>query len=161
MKRYFVIAALASIPFTTLSASPISARTFGPSGCSTSAVSGFYGFTYSGQAILSSGTVPVAAVGNFSTNAAGDLVGTEMNNLGGTAAYQTIKGKIVVHHDCSASLIADVYQKGTLVRTSYIHIQYDDNAAEVRLIFQKVILPDQSELPVVITGDGKRVASDN
>jgi hypothetical protein len=100
---------------------------------------------------------PVAAVGNYSTDNAGNLVGSELNSLGGNATFQTILGKITVNHDCSGDLLAKVYESGALVRTSYVHLQYDNNANEVNLIFQKLVLPDGSSLPVVITGAGKRL----
>jgi hypothetical protein len=161
MKRNLMIVIFAAMLFATLNVGPIpAARAMGNGGgCSTGSVSGFYGFTYAGEAILPSSVVPVGAVGNFSTDAAGNFVGTEINNLGGTPAYQTIKGKITVDNSCAGTLLAQVYQAGKLVRTSTVHLQYDNNARDVRLIFQKVELPDHSVLPVVITGDGKRVSS--
>jgi hypothetical protein len=127
-------------------------------GCSTAGVAGFYGFTYTGVAILPSGAVPLAAVGNYSTDAAGNFAGSEINSLGGTSAYQTLQGTITVNQNCSGTAVVKVYQGGKLARTSYIHLQYDNSARDIRIIFQKLQLPDGSSIPVVITGDGKKVS---
>jgi len=158
MKRNLAVAMFVATLFATLNAGPTPARAMEGGGCSVASVAGDYGFTYNGTAILPTGTVPVAAVGNYSTDAAGNFVGTEINSLGGTAAFQTILGNITVNRDCSATLVAKVYQAGTLVRTSFVHLQYDNNARDTRIIFQKVVLPDGSTLPVVITGDSRRVS---
>lgn len=158
MKRNVIIALFAAILFAALNTGPIPAARAEGSGCSLTSVAGNYGFTYNGVAVLPSGLVPVAAVGNFRSDAAGNFVGSEINNLAGTAAYQTLQGTIAVNHDCSGSLVAKVYQGGKLARTSYIHLQYQDNANELLAIFQKLVLPDNSVLPVVITIDGKRVS---
>jgi hypothetical protein len=81
----------------------------------------------------------------------------EINNLGGSAIRETIMGTITVRPDCAGSLVANVYKAGVLVRTSYIHLQYQDGATDLQAIFEKVDLPDNSILPVVITINGKRV----
>jgi hypothetical protein len=160
MKRTLVAAMFVAVVFATLNSGPIpAARAWGGGGCSADSVSATYGFTYNGLAVLPSGSIPVAAVGNFHSDAAGNFVGSEINNLGGTSSYQTLVGTITVNRDCSASLVAKVYQGGTLVRTSYIHLQYENNATEVLGIFQKLVLPNNSILPVVITIDGKRLSS--
>ena len=160
MKRNLVIAMFVAILFSTLNASsPPAALAWGGGGggCSLTSVSGHFGFTYSGVGILPTGTVSVAAVGNYSTDATGNFVGSETSNFGGTSAFQTILGKITVNSDCSGTADVKVYQGGVLARTSLIHIQYDDNTREIRIIFQKLVLPNGSSLPVVVTGEGKRV----
>jgi hypothetical protein len=159
MKRNLLMAIFVAVLFATLNVGPISAaRAMEGDGCSLASVAGSYGFSYNGLAILSTGTVPVAAVGNFTTDNAGNFVGRESNNIGGNSAEQTLQGNIVVRPDCSATLIAKVYQAGMLVRTSYIHLQYVNNATEVFGIFRKLVLPDNSTLPVDITIDGKQIS---
>jgi hypothetical protein len=159
MKRNLLIPLFVTIIFAVLSTSPISAaRAMEGDGCSLASIAGSYGFSYNGLAVLSTGTVPVAAVGNFTTDDAGNFVGRESNNIGGTSAEQTLQGNIAVRPDCSATLIAKVYQGGILVRTSYIHLQYVNHATEVFGIFRKLVLPDNSTLPVVITIDGKQIS---
>lgn len=158
MKRSFLVAMFGFVVFAAINAGPIpAARAWGRDSCTLTSVAGSFGFSYSGVGILPSGPVPVGAVGNYSTDAVGNFVGTEINSLGGAATYQTIQGKITISQDCSGTLVAKVYEGGMLVRTSYIHLQYQNNANEALLIFQKLVLPDGSSLPVVITGSGKRL----
>ena len=161
MKRALVTSLLVAVVFTILSVGPVpAARAWGNPGCSLASVAGNYGFSYSGIGILPSGQVPVGAVGKYHSDASGNLTGDEINSLAGTAAYQTIAGKLTVDAACSGTLIAKVYENGALARTSYIHVQYDNNTNDVQLIFQKLLLPNGSSLPVVITGSGKRVFTD-
>ncbi|HLJ83593.1 MAG TPA: hypothetical protein VKT51_05415 [Candidatus Eremiobacteraceae bacterium] len=158
MKRTLSIAIFAAILFGMLYVGPIpAARADEGAGCSLAGVAGAYGFTYTGLAVLPSSTVPVSSVGSFRTDAAGNFIGSESNNTGGNSVAETIQGTITVKHDCSGALVAKVYSGGMLVRTSYIHLQYENNATEVLGIFEKVVLPDNSILPVVITIDGKRI----
>jgi hypothetical protein len=158
MKRNLVTVVFVAVLFTMLNAGPISiARAWGSDVCTLASVAGSFGFSYNGVGILPSGAVPVGAVGNYNSDNGGNFVGTEINSLGGSATFQTIAGKLTVSHDCSGTLVAKVYEAGMLVRTSYIHVQYQSNANEVLLIFQKLVLPDGSSLPVVITGSGKRL----
>lgn len=161
MKRSFVMSLLVAAVFAVLSIGPIpAARAWGSPGCSLASVAGAYGFSYSGVGILPTGQVPVGAVGKYHSDGAGNLMGDEINSLAGNAAYQTIVGKLTVSPDCSGTLVAKVYQGGALARTSYIHIQYENNTNDVLLIFQKLLLPNGSSLPVVITGSGKRLFTD-
>ncbi len=158
MKRNLVIAAFVAILFSTLNAGQIpAARAWGSDGCTLANVAGAFGFSYSGVGILPSGQVPVAAVGIFRSDAAGNVTGSESNSLGGNSTDQTLLGKITVNHDCSGSLFAKVYEGGVLARTSYIHLQYQNNTNELLGIFQKLVLPNGSSLPVVITIAGKRL----
>src|SRR4029077_17892100 len=159
MKRNLLTASFVAVLFATINVGPNSAaRAMEGDGCSLASVAGSYGFSYNGWAILSMGAVPVAAVGNFSTHTAGNFVGRESNNIGGNSAEQTLQGNIAVRPDCSATLIPKVFQSGTLVRTSYIHLQYVNHATEVFGIFRKLVLPGNSILPVVITIDGKQIS---
>jgi hypothetical protein len=158
MKRNLALALFVAVLFATLNAGPTSAaRAWGSDGCTLASVAGAFGFSYNGVGILPTGSVPVGAVGNYTSDSAGHFVGTEINSLGGSAAFQTIVGNLTVNHDCSGTLVAKVYEAGALVRTSYIHLQYQNNTSEVLLIFQKLVLPNGTSLPVVITGSGKRL----
>jgi hypothetical protein len=158
MKRNLLSVTIAAVLCAMIYVGPSNAaRAWESDGCTLSNVAGNFGFSYSGVGILPSGPVPVAAVGNFRSDNAGTVVGTEINSLGGNAAAQTIAGNITVNHDCSGTLFAKVYENGVLVRTSYIHLQYENNASEILGIFQKLVLPNGTSLPVVITIDGKRI----
>ena len=158
MVRKLSVLMFVAVLFAALNASQRSvALAEGNPACTLAGVAGSYGFSYNGVAVLPSGTVPVAAAGRFSSDGAGNVVGTEINSLNGTAAFQTIKGTITLHSDCSTLLVASVYQGNMLVRTSVIHYQYENNGTEIQGIFRKVTLPDNSDLPVVITITGQRV----
>lgn len=160
MRRSLAITLFVAILFATLNVGQVStARAWGGGGCSLASVAGTFGFTYNGTAILPTGAVPVAAVGTFRSDASGKFVGSETNSLAGTTSYETIVGTLTVKPDCAGTLVAQVFQGGTLVRTSYIHIQYSNNAAELFGIFQKLVLPNNTTLPVVVTIDGKRVSN--
>jgi hypothetical protein len=160
MKRTLVLLVLIAAMAATLNVGPVpAARAWGSPGCLLANVAGAYGFSYSGVGILPTRQIPVGAVGKYHTDAAGNFVGDEINSLAGAAAYQTLLGKLTVSPDCSGTLIAKVYQGGALVRTSYVHIQYENNTNDALITFQKLMLPNGSSLPVVITGSGKRLFS--
>jgi hypothetical protein len=161
MKHILATVVLTALIFTMLGSGPTaSARAWGGGGCSVVTTAGNWAFSYSGVGILPSGPVSVGAVGKFHQDPAGNVTGDEINNLGGSAAYQTLTGKITVNGDCSGTLVANVYQGTALVRTSYIHLQYASNVNTVYAMFQKLLLPNGTALPVVINIDGKRVSSD-
>ncbi len=161
MKRTLVVSMFAAVLLATLSIGPVpAALAWGGSGCTYASTAGDYGFSYSGVGILPTGQVPVSAVGKFHQDASGNLAGDEVNNLGGSAAYQTLAGKVTLGSNCSAELLAKVYQGGALVRTSTIHFQYANNTKTVFATFEKLQLPNGSFLPVVITISGQRIYSD-
>ena len=135
------------------------ARALSTSGCGVANVAGAFGFSYNGVAVTSTGTIPVGAVGKFHSDAAGNFTGDEINSLAGTSAYQTIVGKLTVNSACSGELVANVYQNGQLVRTSYIHLQYQDNDNQILGIFEKLVLPNGAQLPVVVTINGSRIST--
>src|SRR6266849_1841141 len=51
--------------------------------CSLTGTAGKYGFTLSGVVIVGTGPVPIAAVGRFTVDAAGNVSGTESRSVGG------------------------------------------------------------------------------
>jgi hypothetical protein len=150
----FVVAVFAAVS----AGRPSVALASGTGGCTQASIAGSFGFSYNGVGILPTGPVPIGALGRFHTDSAGNVVGSETNSLGGVAAFQTITGTITVHSDCSALLVANVYQNGQLVRMSVVRLQYENNSNDVQGIFTKVTLPDNSTLPVVITITGKRTS---
>jgi hypothetical protein len=48
---------------------------------------------------------------------------------------------------------------GQLQRTAVLALAYDSNGNHVRVIFQSLTLPDGTNVPVVITGDGNQLFS--
>lgn len=126
--------------------------------CSTATTAGDWGFSYSGVALTPSGQIPVASAGRYTQDASGNVSGTEVFNLAGTAFNQTIRGTFSVHADCTAELRANIYQNGQLVRTSVLDGVFVENSSEVRAVFRSAVLPDGTHLPVVITVEGKRLS---
>lgn len=160
MKRMYVImlgVAVLSAAIQTKAIAPAQAT---GNVCTLASVAGDWDFSYSGVAITPQGQLPVAAVGKFSTDAAGNMTGDEINNLAGAAAYQTISGKITMSDNCAGKLVANVYQAGTLVRTSYIHLQYADQSNHFVATFEKLALPGGGSLPIVINITGERITAE-
>lgn len=125
--------------------------------CSTASAAGEWGFSYSGVAVTPSGQIPLAAAGRYSQDSAGNISGTEVFNLAGTASKQTIKGIFTVRADCTVELRATVYQNGQLVRTSVLDGVLVDDSTEIRAVFRSAVLPGGAQLPVVITVEGKKL----
>ncbi|MDQ6824281.1 MAG: hypothetical protein M3007_02325 [Candidatus Eremiobacteraeota bacterium] len=158
MKRGLVATALTAILLMGFSLNPPApARALGAtSGCSNVSAAGKWGYSYTGTLLLPTAAVPVASVGVFTQDAAGNVVGTQFRNVGGGSGKEVIKGKIAVDADCSATGTFNVYQAGVLVRSAVIDFVYVDNSREVRGIFEGLVLPNGAKIPVVITLDGKR-----
>jgi len=128
-----------------------------PQGCSLETAAGHWGFTLTGTLLLPTGPVPVAAVGTLAANGTGNISGTEARNVGGGFANETITGTWTVNPDCTAAGTVKIYESGALVRTSGISLVFDEDSAEWRLVQQSLTLPDGTRLPVVLTGDAKRM----
>ena len=124
--------------------------------CSLETVAGHWGFTLTGVLILPTGPVPVAAVANGVLDAKGNLTGTEARSVGGGYADETLNGNWTVNPDCTGTLTAYIYESGQLVRISVTSIVFDGNSKEVRMVQKSLTLPDGTQLPVVITLEGKK-----
>jgi hypothetical protein len=127
------------------------------SGCSQAAAAGDWGYTYNGNIMTQSGAVPVASVGRFTQDAAGHVKGTQNRSLAGTFGFEEIRGQLIVKSNCTAEMVAAVYQAGVLQRTAHVDGIYDSSENHIRLIFEKLVNPDGSQIPVVITIDGTRL----
>ena len=124
--------------------------------CSPETVAGHWGFTLTGVAILPAGPVPLAAVANGFFDAQGTFTGTEARSVGGGYADETLSGNWTVNPDCTGTLTAYIYLSGQLVRTSIASMVFDGNSKEVRMVQKSLTLPDGTQLPVVITLEGKK-----
>ena len=124
--------------------------------CSLENVAGHWGFTLTGVLILPTGPVPVAAVANGVLDAKGNLTGTEARSVGGGYADETLNGNWTVNPDCTGTLTAYIYESGQLARISVTSIVFDGNSKEVRMVQKSLTLPDGTQLPVVITLEGKK-----
>ena len=131
-----------------------------PKGCSTESVAGNWGFTLMGTAIFPSPNgpvpVPVAAVGRIAADDNGSLIGTEARSVGGGYADETATGSWTVNSDCTGTLQVNLYESGQLVRTSVTSIAFDDNSKEFRMVQKSLALPNGTEVPVIITLEGRK-----
>jgi hypothetical protein len=124
--------------------------------CSTATVAGHWAATLTGTLILPSGPVPVAAVLRATADEDGNLTGTEARNVGGGYADETLSGSWTVNEDCTGAATVNFYQAGRLVRTSVVAIVFDEHSSEFRMVQESLTLPDATQLPVVITVQGRR-----
>jgi hypothetical protein len=122
--------------------------------CSTASIAGKFGFTTTGS-IPSIG--PVAATGLFTQDASGNITGTQTRSLNGDIADETFTGTATVNRDCTGTDTIQVFQSGVLVRTTTLHVVYDDNGREARAIFTSLVLPDGTSLPSIITIEARRI----
>jgi len=125
--------------------------------CSTANVAGKWGFTLTGTLILPSGPVPGAAIGALKVDAAGNISGTEARNVGGGFANETIAGSWTVNSDCTTTVTVNIYESGTLIRTSVLAGVFVANASKIRAVQESLTLPDGTPIPVVITLEGNKL----
>ena len=117
--------------------------------CSLRGVSGRYGYTTAG-AIPTLG--PVAAVGQVTLDASGNLTGAQTASFNGAIVPETISGTYTVNSDCTGTATVNVYHGGVLARTTNLAVIFDDNERELRAIFMTS--------GTVLTLQGKRLFSD-
>ena len=125
--------------------------------CSLATVAGKYGFTLTGTLLFPTGPVPGGAVGRVTLDTEGNLSGTEARNVGGGFANETFTGTQTLGPNCTSTSAIQFFESGKLVRTSVITIVWDDNFNEFRFVQQSLVLPDLTTVPVVVTGDGRRI----
>ena len=129
--------------------------------CAQSNAAGKWGFTLTGWLILPVGAVPAAAVGQAHIDAKGNVTGTEARNVGGGYADETLTGTLTMNADCAGSMTGDFFESGQLVRSSLLSIVLDDDHKEIRMVQKSLTLPTGSTLPVVITVEARRVATED
>ena len=154
MKRNIIRLTLAILSFAVLLASLAPAAHAAT--CSTATVAGNWGLTLTGTLLLPTGPVPAAAVVRATADINGNLTGTEGRNVGGGYADETFNGNWTVNADCTATGTVSFYQAGQLVRTSVLTLVFDNNSREVRMVQKSLTLPDGTELPVVVTVEGRK-----
>jgi hypothetical protein len=152
--RSMFLAACLALVFTVLVA-PLHAEA---SQCSTAASAGKWAYTYTGTIFTSNGPLPSAAVGHFSADAEGNLFGSQTRSVAGSSGVEDIVGTFSVNRDCTGTATINVFVNGQLQRTAVLAVAYDNNMNHARGIFQSVVLPDGTNVPVVITSDNTRLA---
>jgi hypothetical protein len=129
--------------------------------CSTASTAGNWAYTYTGTIFTPAGPVPAASVGRFHEDSGGNLAGSQNRSVAGQSGVEDISGMVSVNNDCTASATIEVRVNGQLLRTAGLALVYDSSGNHVRGIFQTLVLPDGTNIPVVITIDGNRVTSRN
>jgi hypothetical protein len=160
MKRTIARVTLAVISIATLYMSVVPAAQ-ADDHCSTANVAGDWGLTLTGTLFLPTGPVLGAAVGKLSFDASGNASGTEARNVGGSFANETVIGAWTVNSDCTGVLTANIYQSDLLVRTSVLSFVFDDHMGQVRMVQQSLTLPDGTQIPVVMTVEGRKQSFDH
>lgn len=125
--------------------------------CSSAGVAGRWGYTYTGTIVLSTGGVPVAAVGQFTLDADGNLSGSQTRSNGGVSKQETITAKVTVNADCTGTGNFNVYDSGQLVRSAVLDLVFDDDSRELRAIFESLTLTNGPSLPLVVTVNARRI----
>jgi len=129
--------------------------------CSQASVAGRWAYTYTGTIRTNAGALPAASVGHFKLDRSGNLSGGQTFTLAGQTDAEDINGTVTVNADCTGTATVQVLLNGQLQRTSTLAVIFDKNANHTRAIFDSVVLPDGTHLPVVITFDGSRIVTRN
>ncbi len=125
--------------------------------CSTAGATGKWAYTYTGTIFTPSGPVPAASVGHFTEDASGNLTGSQTRSVAGSSGGEDIAGTISVNRDCTATATISVYVNGQLQRTAVLAVVFDKNMNHARGIFESLVLPNGTNVPVVITSDNSRM----
>ena len=130
--------------------------------CSQAALAGKWTYTYTGTIFTANGPLPLASVGQFHQDGAGNLVGSQTRSVAGSSRVEDISATITMNtDDCSGTGNFNVLVGGQLQRTAVLALAYDQDGNHVRAIFESLTLPDGTNVPVVITVDGNRVNTKN
>lgn len=155
MRRNFERPMLALLSFALLLAS--SAPAAHAATCTLASVAGNWGYTYTGTLLLPSGPVPAAAVGRYALDLDGNISGTQTRTVAGAAAQEVLKGSATVNSDCTGIATIGIYdQSGNLLRTGVLAEVFVNNGKQDRAIFESLVLPDGTNVPVVITAEANK-----
>jgi hypothetical protein len=130
--------------------------------CSTETVAGDWSFTLAGTLILPTGNVLAAAIATATFDKNGNITkATEARNVGGSYADETLTGYWTVNSDCTGTLYVKAYELGQLVRISVVSMTFDDDSAEYRGVQKSLTLPDDTNIPVVLTLEARKQHPDH
>lgn len=125
--------------------------------CSTAGAAGKWAYTYTGTIFTPNGPLPAASVGRFTEDVSGNLIGSQTRSVAGTSGAEDIAGTLSVNRDCTATATINVYVNGQLQRTAVLAVVFDKNMNHARGIFESLVLPDGTNVPVVLTSDNSRI----
>ena len=155
MKHNLVRAGLVIAGFCVAGMLPLQAQ------CSPGSVAGNWAYTYTGTIFTNAGPLLAASVGHFKLDRSGNINGGQTFTMAGQTEAEDINGNLTINDNCTGTATVRVFVNGQLQRTSTLVVAFDNNANHTRAIFQSVVLPDGTQLPVVVTFDGSRVFTRN
>ena len=101
--------------------------------CTLADAAGRRGYSYSRTIV---GFGPVASVGSFVQDAAGNVNGAQTRSFAGNIAQETIKGIVIVHADCTTAATINAYQNGVFQRTAELDGVLVDHGRGLKAIFK-------------------------
>jgi len=116
--------------------------------CTVADAAGRWGYSYSGTIV---GFGPVATVGSFVQDAAGNVAGAQTRSFVGNIGQETIKGIVIVHADCTTAATINAYQNGVFQRTAELDGVLVDHGRGLKAIFKTA--------GTVITIDARKIES--
>lgn len=126
------------------------------SGCSLARAAGTYGVSDTGTIV---GIGPIAVVSLATFDARGNISGKSTLSENGDISHRTASGTYTVNDDCTGTTtFGEFDQSGNLIITLTADLVWDDNMSQFRFIVTSVVAPDGPSVPVVLSGDGKRLA---
>src|SRR5262249_37065400 len=135
MKRH---TASATLRFTVGALLVAPALLAAPEKCSLQSVAGTYGYTISGDVLAGPAAGPTAGTGILTLNQDGTMSdGSQTRSFNGSIADETTDGTYSVNDNCTGEASINVYDvNGNLLRTSLLHLVWDDGSSEVRAVFR-------------------------
>lgn len=106
--------------------------------CSLHSVAGTYGYTIEGYVLAGPAAGPTAGAGIITLNEDGTISdGSQTRSFNGSLADETTDGTYTVSDNCTGEATINVYDSnGNLVRTSLLHLVWDDGSSEIRAVFR-------------------------
>jgi hypothetical protein len=126
--------------------------------CSTAAAAGTWGFNVSGTFFFPN-AVPIVNVGVFTTDAAGNLTGSQTRNVGGDVGTETVTGTLSLNPDCTGTVTAHAFDPSTGAPEgiAVTAIVMDDNLQQLRTVITQEFDNNGIPFPGVVSGVGERV----
>ena len=119
-------------------------------GCSASGTAGAWGFSWTGL-----GNIGVAAVGTFTQDARGNIVGSQTTNFSDIVLNETFSGSVEVNHDCTATAHLEI-GSGVYARSAELSIVYVGRMTEGYGLFTSIFFENIRRPPILITVTLKR-----
>ncbi len=126
--------------------------------CSNADVAGEWGTIMTGTVFPPTGAVPFAAVNKATYDFSGNYQGTQTRSSNGTVSRVTFRGTYTVNSDCTGTKTTKSYdQSGNLLNTATQDFVLVNNAQEIFEIFTSNTLVNGMSIPMVVTGQSKRL----